>query len=70
MGNSVRPCNDADSRVGENWILYPGCTFHMTPNCNWFSTYEPMHKGAVSMGNNASYKVAGIGTVYIKTLIE
>ena len=70
LGNLVRPCNDANSRVGENWILDSGCTFHMTPNWDWFSTYEPMHKGVVSMGNNASCKVASIGTVCIKTLIE
>ena len=38
----------------------------MTPNRNWFSTYEPVHKGAVLMGNNASSKVASIGTVHIK----
>ena len=38
----------------------------MTPNRKWFSTYEPVHKGAVLMGNNASSKVVGIGTVHIK----
>ena len=43
-----------------------GCTFHITPNRDWFSTYEPVHKGAVLMGNNASCKVAGIGTIRIK----
>ena len=57
---------NADLRVGENWILDYGCTFHMTPNQDWFSTYEPVHKGAILMGNNASCKVAGIGTVRIK----
>ena len=30
------------------------------------STYEPVHKGVVLMGNNASCKVAGIGTVHIR----
>ena len=58
--------SDGDSRASENWILDSGCTFHMTPNRDWFSTYEPMHKGAVLLGNNASCKVAGIGTVRIK----
>ena len=38
----------------------------MTPNREWFSTYEPMHRGAVLMGNNASCKVSSIGTVHIK----
>ena len=58
--------SDANSRAGENWILDFSCTFHMTPNPNWFSTYEPVHKGAILMGNNAFCKVAGIGTVCIK----
>ena len=40
--------------------------FHMTPNRDWFSTYESMHKGVVLMGNNASCKTAGLGTVYIR----
>ena len=38
----------------------------MTPNRDWFSTYKPMHKGVVLMGNNASCKVASIETVHIK----
>ena len=58
--------SDADLRAGENWILYSSCTFRMTHNRDWFSTYEPMHKGAILMGNNVSCKVASIGTVRIK----
>ena len=58
--------SDADSRASENWILDSGCTFHMTHNRDWFSTYELMHKGVVLMGNNVSCKVAGIGIVRIR----
>ena len=42
----------------------------MTPNQDWFSTYEPMYKGVVLIGNNASYKVAGIDIVHIRILME
>ena len=35
---------DAHSRASENWILDSGCTFHMTPTQDWFSTNEPVHK--------------------------
>ena len=42
----------------------------MTPNRNWFSTYEHVHKGVILMGNNASCKVAGIGTIRIKIFDE
>ena len=58
--------SDVDLRDGENWILDFGCIFHMTPNKDWLSTYEIVHKGVVLMGNNASCKVAGIGIVHIK----
>ena len=58
--------SDVDSRASENWILDFGCTFHMTPNRDWFSTYEPMHKCAILMGNNASCTVVGIGIVRIR----
>ena len=45
---------DVDSRASDNWILDSGCT------------NETMHKGVVLMGNNASCKVASIGTVHIR----
>ena len=44
-----------------------GCTYHMCPHRDWFSTYEPLDSGVVLMGNNAQYSVVGIGTVQIKT---
>ena len=36
--------SNADLRAGENLILDSGCTFQMTSNREWFSTYEPVHK--------------------------
>ena len=33
---------------------------------NWFSTYETLSIGTVMMGNKASCKIAGIGTIQIK----
>ena len=56
--------SDADLRDGENWILDSNCTFHITPNQDWFSTYELLQKGAVLIG--ASCKVVGIRIVRIK----
>lgn len=38
----------------------------MTPNKEWFETYEPLDGGSVLMGDNASCKTVGIGTVKIK----
>ncbi|KAG8501335.1 hypothetical protein CXB51_003507 [Gossypium anomalum] len=54
------------SEVSEEWILDSGCTFHMSPNRDWFTTYEIMSEGVVLMENNASCKIAGIGMIKVK----
>ncbi|KAG8503607.1 hypothetical protein CXB51_001802 [Gossypium anomalum] len=48
-----------DSKVSKEWILDSGCTFHMSPNRDWFTTYETVSEGVVFMGNNASCKITG-----------
>ncbi|KAG8477716.1 hypothetical protein CXB51_027660 [Gossypium anomalum] len=55
-----------DSKVSEEWILDSGCTFHMSPNRDWFTTYEIVSEGVVLMGNNASCKIAGVGRIKVK----
>ncbi|KAG8485343.1 hypothetical protein CXB51_021504 [Gossypium anomalum] len=55
-----------DSKVSEEWILDSGCTFHMSPNRDWFTTYETVSEGVVLMGNNVSCKIAGVGTIKVK----
>ncbi|KAG8478421.1 hypothetical protein CXB51_028187 [Gossypium anomalum] len=55
-----------NSKVSEEWILDSGCTFHMSPNRDWFTTYETVSEGVVLMGNNASCKIAGVGTIKVK----
>ena len=51
---------------GNSWILDSGCSYHMSPNRDWFSTYQSIDGGVVLMGNDVSCKVVGIGTVRIK----
>ncbi|KAG8478507.1 hypothetical protein CXB51_028390 [Gossypium anomalum] len=55
-----------DSKVSEEWILDSGCTFHMSPNRDWFITYEMVSEGVVLMGNNTSCKITGVGTIKVK----
>ncbi|KAG8474474.1 hypothetical protein CXB51_031434 [Gossypium anomalum] len=55
-----------DSKVSEEWILDSGCTFHMSPNRDWFTTYETVSEGVVLIGNNALCKIAGVGTIKVK----
>ncbi|GJW03442.1 retrotransposon protein, putative, ty1-copia subclass [Tanacetum coccineum] len=53
-------------KTNDEWILDSACTFHMTPNKDWFINYEPTKGGSVLMGDNSPYKIAGIGSIQIK----
>ncbi|KAG8486054.1 hypothetical protein CXB51_019365 [Gossypium anomalum] len=55
-----------DSKVSEEWILDSGCTFHMSPNRDWFTTYKTVSEGVIFIGSNALYKIAGVGTIKVK----
>ncbi|KAG8480597.1 hypothetical protein CXB51_024789 [Gossypium anomalum] len=59
-----------DSKVSEEWILDSGCTFHMSPNRDWFTTYEIVSEGVVLMRNNASCKITSVGTIKVKMFDE
>ena len=49
------------------WILDSGCTYHMCPHRDWFTTYEFADCGTILMGNDVSCKAIGIGSIKIKT---
>ena len=49
-----------------SWILDSTCSFHVTPNKDWFDTYKLVNSGSVLMGNDASCKVVGIGNIRTK----
>ena len=38
----------------------------MTPNRDWFHTYEPIFEGLVFMVNDHALEIAGIGTIKLK----
>ena len=48
---------------GDEWILDSRCSYKMSPNRDWFTTYQPINGGKVLMGNNIVCKVVGIGTI-------
>jgi hypothetical protein len=50
----------------DSWILDSACSFHVTPNIDWFDTYMSINSGIVTMGNNAHYKITSIGNIRIK----
>lgn len=55
-----------DTRAGKEWILDSGCSFHMSPNKDWFETLNLAPEGVVLLRNNKSCRVEGRGSVRIK----
>ncbi|GAB2275344.1 hypothetical protein Dimus_039125 [Dionaea muscipula] len=43
-----------------------GCSFHMSPNKDWFLDYKEINDGPVYMGNNNMCRVYGIGNIPLK----
>ena len=54
------------NRLINSWVLDLACSFHMTPHKDWFDTYKLVNCGSILMGNDATCKVFGIGTIKIK----
>jgi hypothetical protein len=50
----------------DSWILDLTCSFHVTPNRDWFNTYRSINSGIVTMGNGAHCKITGISNIRIK----
>jgi hypothetical protein len=50
----------------DSWILDSACSFHVTPNRDWFDTYRSVNSGIVTMGNGAHCKITSIGNIRIK----
>ena len=50
----------------DEWILDSGCTYHMSPNREWFSDLAELNGGVVYMGNDNACKTVGIGSIRLK----
>lgn len=48
------------------WILDSKFSFHMCPNKDLFSTYNPIEDGVVLMGNKSPCKIIDISTIQIR----
>ena len=53
-------------RLKDDWILDSECTYHMSSNRNWLSTYRSIEGGVVLIGNNSQSKTIGIDTVELR----
>ena len=50
----------------DEWILDSGCSYHMSPYRDWFSSLEEFDGGVVLMGNDNACKTRGIGMIRLK----
>ncbi|KAE8655249.1 hypothetical protein F3Y22_tig00117034pilonHSYRG01568 [Hibiscus syriacus] len=65
-------CSEGDmlsismTQLTDAWILDFGCSYHITPNREWFSTYMSVNSGSVYLGDDRCCNIVGIGDVRIK----
>ncbi|KAE8726093.1 hypothetical protein F3Y22_tig00007792pilonHSYRG00021 [Hibiscus syriacus] len=65
-------CSEGDmlsismTQLMDAWILDSGCSYHITPNREWFSTYRSVNSGSVYLDDDRCYNIVGIGDVRIK----
>ncbi|KAE8693200.1 Cellulose synthase-like protein D2 [Hibiscus syriacus] len=50
----------------DEWILDSGCTYHMSPNREWFSDLVELNARVVYIGNDNDCKTVGIGSIRLK----
>ncbi|KAE8683204.1 hypothetical protein F3Y22_tig00111213pilonHSYRG00462 [Hibiscus syriacus] len=54
------------TQLTDAWILDSGCSYHITPNREWFSTYRLVNSGFVYLGDDRCCNIVGIGDIIIK----
>ncbi|KAJ4718340.1 Retrovirus-related Pol polyprotein from transposon TNT 1-94 [Melia azedarach] len=59
----------ADEHTDHNdvWILDSGASYHICPRREWFTTYEQVDGGNISMANSSICKAVGTGSIKIRT---
>ncbi|KAL1208699.1 Retrovirus-related Pol polyprotein from transposon TNT 1-94 [Cardamine amara subsp. amara] len=56
-----------DTHASDVWVLDTGASYHMCPSNEWFEIYTIVDGGNIKMANSSVSKVAGIGSIRIKT---
>jgi len=54
------------AKYSDVWLLDSGCTYHMYPKKEWFSTYKLYDGGSVLMENDVVCKTIGIGNIHMR----
>ncbi|KAL0293416.1 UNVERIFIED_CONTAM: Retrovirus-related Pol polyprotein from transposon TNT 1-94 [Sesamum radiatum] len=70
--NDSSDCSDGDmlsvstNQFMDAWILDSRCSYHITPNREWFTSYRSGNSGSVYLGDDRCCSIVGIGDVRIK----
>jgi len=56
------------SKYSDVWLLDSGCTYHMCPKREWFSTYKTYDGGSILIENDVVCKTVGIGNIRMRML--
>ena len=51
----------SSSQLMDSWILDTGCSFHMTPNKDWFDLYSLGSFGFIYLGNDKACAITTKG---------
>jgi hypothetical protein len=63
---SSHPMQVMDGGLEDTWLIYFGCSCHITENKKWFSNLTPLsHKEYVTFGDDKKGKVLGIGIIKV-----
>ena len=62
----VASCGSASS-CNETWLIDSGCTSHMTPNLQSFTSLDMAFQSKVKIGNGEFVDVKGRGDVAVQT---
>ena len=55
-----------DDLAMQDWIMDSRASFHVTPYCEWFTSYDAKRTGQVRLGNDHACEIKGVGDVKLK----
>ncbi|KAL0285221.1 UNVERIFIED_CONTAM: Retrovirus-related Pol polyprotein from transposon TNT 1-94 [Sesamum angustifolium] len=70
--NDNSDCSDGDmffistNQCVDAWNLDSGCSYHITPNREWFTSYRSGNSGSIYLGDDRCCNIVVVGEVRIK----
>ena len=55
-----------DDLAVQDWIMDSGASFHVTPHCEWFTSYDAKRTRQLHLGNDHACEIKGVGDVKLK----